>query len=110
MDIKIVQCSFHRNGISGNGFYAVLFDWTQDGTTNRMVATVFDEPGSVAVLMVSGLSDERIGVKFGHNSWRGDNFEADLRRLIDEQKTNRAGPFSIPDFDAPFTRKEMGLE
>lgn len=93
MKIKIIQASFHRNGICGNGFYAILFDWTEDKVTRRMVATLFDEPGSCAVLEVSKLSSED-GVAFGSNSWRGDHFEDDLRTLVTKEATGRIGPFS----------------
>lgn len=125
------QISYHRNGIAGAGFHAVLFDSTGeicagchggdsigwvDGLGNvvpcrncgataletvtcRMLATVFDEPGHVAVVDVLKLSDPKIGVAFGGNSWRGDRFEAELRQAIatgDSDGSVRVGPFSIP--------------
>lgn len=75
-DIEVTDISYHRNGISGLGFHAVLF---KDGRLN-MMAAVFDEPGSVAVfdtdLVGAGV------IAFGFNSWRGDSFEAQLREAI----------------------------
>lgn len=92
--IEIVDFSWHRNGISGNGFYAVLFDWTESTETRRMVATLFDQPGSCAVLEVAQLKNSN-GVTFGFNSWRGDSFERELRQLIKNAPSNRVGPFSL---------------
>jgi hypothetical protein len=85
MKIKLVQCEYHRNGISGLGFHAILFDWKDGKVKRRMLATLFDEPGACAVLEVAHLSTE-VGVKFGLNSWRGDDFEKELRRFVSEKK------------------------
>lgn len=133
---EVVQVAYHRNGICGNGFHAVLFETSTDrcarcrgfatlGTTgrgvtvctsccaglanpvaaeiettrSRMLGVVFDEPGSVAVLDVALLSDPEIGVAFGANSWRGDQYEAELRAAIASIQSDgsvRIGPFGIP--------------
>jgi len=85
MKIKLVQCEYHRNGIGGLGFYAILFDWKDGKVKRRMLATLFDERGACAVLEVAPLSTE-VGVKFGLNSWRGDDFEKELRRLVKESE------------------------
>lgn len=95
MNLKIKSVSFHRNGICGAGFYAILFDDAENGP---MVAALFDEPGHCAVLQLEklGASD----VEFGSNSWRGDRYESELRPLVEkfleENGTNRMGPFSFP--------------
>jgi len=63
-----------------------------------MVASVFPEPGCVAVYAVAELSKEE-GVAFGENSWRGDRYEATLRRAIknnDSDGSVKVGPFAIP--------------
>jgi len=128
---SVKQVSYHRNGVGGNGFHAVLFEteytvcaackghgsgeWVSGivrlarcpyckGTTFEtrtclMIATVFDEVGSVAVLQVDKLSDPGVGVAFGENSWRGDRYEAELREAIkstDSDGSVRVGPFAIP--------------
>lgn len=129
---KIVQVAFHRNGIGGNGFHAVIFETANvscggcnsfDGagfvkaTTgerepcidcgsrelkeqiDRMVAAVFDEPGSVAVFAIAPLSDPAVGIAFGANSYRGDRYEPELRAAIREHQSDgsvRVGPFAIP--------------
>ncbi len=78
---KLVSVAYHRNGVAGTGFHVVLFRW-KDGTTVRdMVATVFPEAGSVAVLDVNETANGNIAFAEG-NSWRGDHFEPWLRSAI----------------------------
>jgi len=91
---RVIQVAFHRNGIGGYGFHAVLFDTTNEecptcgkpwgwtdglGVTScenrhagppvkkaaRMLGVVFDEPGHVSVFDVDKLVDPAIGVAFG---------------------------------------------
>lgn len=87
---KIHQVAWHRNGIEGKGFYAVLFD---DKDNGRMVAVVYDNPHYCSVLKVSMLSEDN-GVMFGKNSWRGDQYEPELREAIKTFDTGRVGDFS----------------
>lgn len=93
--LTLVQAEFHRNGCSGNGFQAILFDWDERGKIQRMLGVLFDEPGSCAVMRTEPLSKDD-GVTFGENSYRGDNFEPALRKLVSRCETGRFGPFSIP--------------
>lgn len=96
--VTIIDASWHRNGVGGVGFYAVLFDDAEEG---RMFAALFDEPGYCAVLNLSKLADAniRFGAPYG-NSYRGDVFETALRPKLkafwETHATNRAGPFSAP--------------
>lgn len=116
---KVEQVSWHRNGIGGAGFHAVLFRWEGDGPPTEgnkkmeelfgktndtvkagdlMLGIVFDEPHHVAVLAVDPLSNKP-GVEFGANSWRGDRFEQELRDAIKNNESagsTRVGPFGIP--------------
>jgi hypothetical protein len=79
--IKIIEKAYHRNGIAGEGFWAVRFRHTaEDGNPETFVATLFDGEGQCAVLSVDRLAVD--GVAFGRNSWRGDVFESELRRAI----------------------------
>lgn len=96
LHITIVDASWHRNGVCGVGFWAILFDERDEG---RMIASLFDEPGYCAVYQVGELA--KGNVKFaGGNSWRGDRFESALRPALEawekKQGTNRIGPFSLP--------------
>lgn len=93
---RIVAASYHRNGICGIGFHAILFD---DPNNGRMVASLFDEPGCCAVYKVEELAAGNVAFA-GGNSWRGDNYEAALRPMLEafteERGSNRAGPFALP--------------
>ena len=78
--MNILQIQYHRNGVAGTPFHAVLFE--DDG--KRMVATVFPDEGSISVLAVEPLLTDD-GVTFGINSWRGDHFEDELRAAINQR-------------------------
>jgi ethanolamine utilization microcompartment shell protein EutL len=77
---KVSQIDHHRNGIAGCPFDVVTFTMKDEGKRRNMVAVVFDKPGYCAVLDadMAAAGD----VTFGVNSWRGDDFEAELRPLI----------------------------
>lgn len=99
-NIEIQEASFHRNGVGGLGFYAIRFRWKPDDAEapENFIATLFDEPGGCAVLSLDRIPT--MGVAFAHgNSWRGDCFETELRRLIKEGATTsgiRIGSFALP--------------
>ncbi len=79
MAIRILNFDYHRNGICGAPFHAVVFrDTGPEGSIK--LGIVFDSPHHCAVLDVSKLRD--FDVEFGSNSWRGDVFEPGLRRAI----------------------------
>lgn len=75
--MKIKSIAHHRNGVTGEPFYAILFTCSE---IKNGLAIVFDEPGHVAILDVDMLYSGDI--LFGNNSWRGDYFEPDLRNAI----------------------------
>jgi len=79
--MKTIDIAYHRNGISGSPFYAVLF---HDGES-RKLGIVFDEPSQCAVLDVELLASGDIA--FASNSWRGDVFEPSLRRIIQNHRS-----------------------
>ena len=77
MKLSIEHIAYHRNGISGAPFYAVLF---RDPDVGPMVGVVFEQHYHAAVLNLDKLT---VGdIAFGSNSWRGDRFEPALRRAI----------------------------
>jgi hypothetical protein len=84
--LKLHQVDYHRNGISGEGFHAILFTDSEfpltSGKPFNMLATVFSEAGHVAVICTQQLDE--YGVTFGINSFRGDHYEATLRQWIAE--------------------------
>ena len=78
--IRIEKIAHHRNGVSGEPFYVVLFV-AKDG--RRMLGIVFHTNKYCSILDLELAADEgEIG--FMHNSWRGDYFEPELRKAIAE--------------------------
>ena len=43
MNLKITDIAWHRNGVCGVGFFAILFDDLEE--KKKMIASLFDEPG-----------------------------------------------------------------
>jgi hypothetical protein len=79
MKLKIIDIAHHRNGVSGAPFDVVLFkERGRDGS--RKVAILFEEQSHCAVLDVAKLAEGDIA--FGSNSWRGDDYEPDLKDAI----------------------------
>jgi hypothetical protein len=94
--IKIEEVAYHRNGVSGAGFYVVKFVDSEvakpktrlidklneiEGAQGKMIGIVFDEPYHVAVFDRGLLAQDVIA--FGANSFRGDHYEADLRKAVE---------------------------
>jgi len=96
MKLEIIEASWHRNGVCGEGFFAVLFKDLEENKT--MIASLFDEEGYCAVYEVKQLAEGNITFAHG-NSWRGDRYESELRELVEDylktKGTNRVGPFSL---------------
>ena len=87
--MKLLEKSYHRNGVSGAGFHVALFEEPKcigemSCATGKMLAVVFDEPGHVAVFDKMLLDAGEI--KFMLNSWCGDWFEPELRQLLEEEE------------------------
>ena len=79
MKLKILDTAHHRNGVAAVGFDIVLFKVLRE--RGAKVAILFEDPGYCAVLDVTLLAAGDIA--FGSNSWRGDDYEPELRRAID---------------------------
>jgi hypothetical protein len=79
--LTLLSSAYHRNGICGEGFWAILFqDADQEGT---MIASIFHgHEGHCAVYNVEELHKGNVGFGCG-NSWRGDHYEDQLRALVD---------------------------
>ena len=83
--LSVIKHDYHRNGIGGNGFHVVIFDWNEPNYEEKnMCAFLFEETGSIAVTQIDMLKDHNI--EFAHgNSWRGDHFESDIREFIKKE-------------------------
>jgi len=89
--IKVASVDYHRNGMCGAPFHVVLFhdpEVLHDEEPALMMATVFGDPGRVAVLMVDQLAEG--DAAFGLNSWRGDRYEQQLRTAVREYEKRTA--------------------
>jgi hypothetical protein len=75
--ITIQQIEHHRNGVAGEPFDVVKF---KEGR-RKMLGIVFDDERYVAVFDRDLLAQDVI--TFGVNSWRGDDYEPQLRKAID---------------------------
>ena len=82
MNKQIFAIDFHRNGICGTPFHAVLFQ-DHGPEASRKLAILFEQPGHCAILDIAKLAAGDIA--FGSNSWRGDKFEPLLRTAINQQ-------------------------
>lgn len=74
--LRLLDQARHRNGIGGAPFSVVLFE---DGES-RKLGILFDAPDHCAVFDLAKLAQGDIA--FGSNSYRGDCYEAGLRRII----------------------------
>ena len=77
--IKASEIEWHRNGISGEGFYAVRFTSRVCDESLNFLATVFDPRGFVSVICLDYIADHGVGVG---NKWRGDEFAPAIRKAI----------------------------
>ena len=67
---KVHQVDYHRNGISGIGFYSVRYDWADyDGVPRRMLATIEAPPEH---LSWDDTTCRVIDIDEPETSWRGD--------------------------------------
>lgn len=80
MDIRVKSVARHRNGVSGEGFHVVLFQENDENPGRNFVGVVFGQKKQVAILDVNMAAAGN--VRYAENSWRGDNFEDDLRAAI----------------------------
>jgi hypothetical protein len=94
MKLKILGTARHRNGVAGAPFNVVLFKVPRE--PGDKVGIVFDEPAHCAVLDVAKLAAGDIA--FGSNSWRGDQYEPELRRALPDERddAHRAGADGTP--------------
>lgn len=85
MNLKVAKCIYHRNGISGIGFYALEFSYVEEGRARIGIATVdaddveiikknepFANPGT-RVIMLNKANEPII-----EETMRGDYFHAAL--------------------------------
>ncbi len=87
MAIEIRDVAYHRNGIAGLPFYAVLFNDTDAGMFNQ-VATI-DEDGKDCRVINAGMvvTAGEIGTRH-MNKWRGDRYLHEIKEAMREHRHN----------------------
>jgi hypothetical protein len=101
--IRTLNIDYHRNGITGAPFHAIIFRDTGPESSVKL-GIVFEAPAHAAVLDVAKLCD--CDVEFGSNSWRGDAYEPHLRTAI--RKWNRSRETGDPARESAETRLPLG--
>lgn len=97
MRLTIQEIAHHRNGICGDTFYAVRFH--DDDEDRNMLAIVFDKtydgynlptwpkPQFGCPVAVIDLDLAQTTIRFGTNSWRGDEYSSALYQAIRNWET-----------------------
>lgn len=94
--VNVEDISYHRNGVGGEGFYAIIFTAPEPEYPGKFVASIFidDEELYTKAYINPRCSVFNIclfdnhGVEFGANSWRGDEFFYALRPAIQEYSSS----------------------
>lgn len=75
--LKFKDVQYHRNGVSGDGFYCAV---ATDKENGDMLITYFPDLGqcACAVYCLSILPN----IRFMENSWRGDHYAGAMRQAI----------------------------
>jgi len=78
MKITSLEAFYHRNGVSGAPFHVGTFT---EGK-RKMFFVLFDKPAHCAVFNYTLLKEGELA--FGKNSWRGDDYEPSIRKILEE--------------------------
>ena len=85
---KVHQVDYHRNGISGIGFYSVRYDWADyDGVERRMLATIEAPPEH---LSWDHTSCRVIDIDEPETSWRGDQLAPKIVNIVVKHNVDEA--------------------
>ncbi|WP_165064002.1 hypothetical protein [Paludisphaera rhizosphaerae] len=87
MKITVLNIAYHRNGIAGMPFHAVVFRDAGEEASVK-IGVLFEHSHHCAVLDIAKLAD--CDVEFGSNSWRGDVYEPHLRKAAAKFEKARA--------------------
>ncbi len=82
--IDLSRIHYHRNGMAGLPFHVVPFKADDGYGDQPMVAIVFQKEGAIAILNTAETAYGNFSFHEGpeNNKWRGDRFEAEIRRAI----------------------------
>lgn len=96
LDIKVTECYYHRNGISGVGFYALSFNWTEHLNDQRYAIATVSSDDFERYMKKKNCNPETRVLCFGHtggvdlnNTMRGDYFHEALCEWLVLNPNNR---------------------
>ena len=78
--LTVLSSAAHRNGVGGEPFVVAVVKHTTEWEERRMLVTMFPTKYTTAVVDLDTAASGDI--RFGHNSFRGDNFDAALRPIL----------------------------
>lgn len=83
----VKQMDYHRNGVSGLGFYVGIVESTEGGATKEMLVVRFPESaddlvGNVVCAAFDLAKLDKREIRFVHNSFRGDHFHDAMDKAI----------------------------
>ena len=78
--IKVNKKSYHRNGVSGEGFHVALFSDEEQPDTNFIGIQFSDDDGLIRTAVLDIEKAAKGIIEFGLNSWRGDNYHCELKK------------------------------
>lgn len=83
----VKELDYHRNGVSGLGFYVGIVESIEDGVKKEMLVVRFPESaddliGNVVCAAFDLAKLDKREIRFVHNSFRGDHFHEVMDKAI----------------------------
>jgi hypothetical protein len=79
---RVIDMGYHRNGVSGSGFWTIIFEGKLENRGRKFTAVYFENENNreilTAVLAVDSLVDGNANL-----CWRGDAFHRELKKLVE---------------------------
>lgn len=84
--ISNIHVNYHRNGISGEGFYAIHFVWQdmdEPYCSGSLIATVVPHPENAKDKLKCNGKCFVVNITNPEQCYRGDNFEPTMRKILE---------------------------
>lgn len=83
MTHKLIEASYHRNGVCGEGFHvAIVESEIEPGDIRKMLCVTFsNEMEAVRTAVFDLALLEKGNIRFTENSWRGDHWHGFMRDI-----------------------------
>lgn len=81
---KLIKTEYHRNGLISTAYNVIIF---KDDDGSKKIGIIFDTDDEHCIAVFNkDLLDKDI-IEFGKNSWIGDNYSDDLKKMIEKENT-----------------------